>query len=505
MSENNHLVTTLTEENQKIEENVPAYSSNSEIDDTKPAFKITWEDVNIKVKKTNKQILENFSGCFEAGKLIGILGASGSGKTTLLNYISGYTRNDLSADGKLYFNSEKVPNLKKLKRISSYVLQQDILIGVLTVEETLYYQVRLKLDKSSDYKKIVDNAIDLMDLGKCRHSRVGDIMNRGISGGQRKRLSIACELVTEPSLLILDEPTTGLDSDNAENVVKCMKQLSKEGKLVVSSLHQPGKEVLQLFDVIIIMHKGKRVYDGPYHNLRKFFSKNGIHIPENCYAIEFLMNLINMDKDNLVSLNENLGGKLSGIYTLELINKMEKLIKDQNSNQKIEMINDSQIQNDDNSSKDQIMTQRKRNISVINRESGLFCNQENGIDYVVAQNCHREENLFSSVLILQSRYLKCLVRTKSTWWGMIIGWLIVLILNLVIWRDLSMTGQKAIQNRLGNCYDTMASTIFTTVNLLILSFYDYHEMNIKEIEQGLYTPLSSFLAKTTYRVPLNLL
>lgn len=137
-------------------------------------YRLKWKNLNISVKETNKPIISGLSGHLDSSKLVCIVGASGCGKTTFLNFLAGYTRSDLQVDGELFLNDRPLENLKILKRISGYVLQQDILYSELSVEETLMYQALLKLDKNADHQKAVDNVIKLMNLELIRDSFIGD-------------------------------------------------------------------------------------------------------------------------------------------------------------------------------------------------------------------------------------------------------------------------------------------------------------------------------------------
>ena len=254
-------------------------------------FNLVWKNLKISVKETGKQIIPNFSGLLQSGSLVAILGASGSGKTTFMNYISGYTRNDLEVDCTLKVNNVEMKNIKALKRISGYVFQEDVLIPELTVYETLHYQAKLKLPIGSNYDSAINLVVGLMNLQKCIDQKIGDGLNRGLSGGQRRRVSIACELVTDPYLFLLDEPTTGLDSENAENVVDSLRTLAGQGKLVVTTIHQPSSEILAMFDKIIILHQGVKVYDGPFESMKPWFLERGFSFPKFANPCEFIMNL----------------------------------------------------------------------------------------------------------------------------------------------------------------------------------------------------------------------
>ena len=125
----------------------------------------------------------------------------------------------------------------------------------------------------------MEEIITTLELKKCAETAIGDGMQRGVSGGERKRAAIAAEMVTDPKILILDEPTTGLDSLNAENVVRALREMADQNKIVVTTIHQPSVDVLKLFDSILILHEGKKVYMGPFGGIRDFFGQNHIEIP----------------------------------------------------------------------------------------------------------------------------------------------------------------------------------------------------------------------------------
>ena len=129
-------------------------------------------------------------------------------------------------------------------------------------------------------------------------------MVRGVSGGERKRAAIAAEMVTDPKILILDEPTTGLDSLNAENVVKALRNMADDNKIVITTIHQPSVDVLKMFDKILILHEGKKVYMGSFEGIRTFFAENNIEIPMFSNPVEFLLNVLNLNENSCQILQE---------------------------------------------------------------------------------------------------------------------------------------------------------------------------------------------------------
>lgn len=136
-----------------------------------------------------------------------------------------------------------------------------------------------------------------MELEKCANTNIGDGLVRGVSGGERKRTAIASEMVTDPKILILDEPTTGLDSLNAENVVRTLREMADENKIVIATIHQPSVEVLQMFDQVLLLHEGKKVYMGSFSGMRPFFAENSIYIPMYSNPVEFLLNVLNLNEN----------------------------------------------------------------------------------------------------------------------------------------------------------------------------------------------------------------
>lgn len=178
-----------------------------------------------------------------------ILGPSGSGKTTLLNFLSCRSNWDknLYVDGQLSLNEEKVNNLSKYKHLIGFVPQDDILRVQTTIREN--FETYGILRGLKNYKEKAQNLIEELELEKCAETIVGVDEIRGISGGEKKRTSIGVELMSDPKLLFLDEPTTGIDAYTALKVVQTLKNLNKTKNLgIVSVLHQPRKEIIHLFD-----------------------------------------------------------------------------------------------------------------------------------------------------------------------------------------------------------------------------------------------------------------
>jgi len=202
--------------------------------------------------------IQNFNFYGESGQLVGILGVSGTGKSTLLNILNG---NIKPKGGNILINGFDINNVRnktRLKGIIGYIPQDDLLIEELTVYQNLYYNARLCLSNFplKKIRKIVSRIMVDLDLWEIRNLKVGSPLDKVISGGQRKRINIALELVREPYILFVDEPTSGLSSVDSEIVINLLKEQTYKGKLVMVNIHQPGSDIFKLFDKILILDKG---------------------------------------------------------------------------------------------------------------------------------------------------------------------------------------------------------------------------------------------------------
>ncbi len=218
--------------------------------------------------------LENINLFESSGKMVAIMGSSGSGKTTLLNVLSGIEN---PSNGKVIINNTNLHSeKKKVKEIIGYIPQDDLLIEELTVYENLYYSAMLVFrdQKPSHIADKVDNILTSLGLFQIKDLKVGNLMNKKISGGQRKRLNIGLELIREPSVLFVDEPTSGLSSRDSENVMELLRELTLRGKLIFVVIHQPSSEIFKMFDKVIILDEGGvQIYYGNPVEASIYFKK----------------------------------------------------------------------------------------------------------------------------------------------------------------------------------------------------------------------------------------
>ncbi len=228
--------------------------------------------------------IHNLDFSEESGTLVGILGGSGVGKTTLFNILCGLTE---PQDGKILINGYDLYSKKDsvvLNGILGYVPQEDLLIEDLTVYQNLYYCAKLCLDDqdSKQIAKVLDSVLDELDLKEIKDLKVGSPLEKVISGGQRKRLNIALELIREPAVLFVDEPTSGLSSIDAENVMNLLKEQTDNGKLAIVNIHQPSSYLYKMFDKVLIIDKGgHQIFYGNPMEAVVYFKKMSKHANPN--------------------------------------------------------------------------------------------------------------------------------------------------------------------------------------------------------------------------------
>ncbi|KAF7829099.1 ABC transporter G family member 14 [Senna tora] len=241
---------------------------------------------------TEKTILNGITGMVCPGEILAMLGPSGSGKTTLLTALGGRLNGKLS--GKITYNNQ--PFSGSIKRRTGFVAQDDVLYPHLTVFETLVFTALLRLPNSltKDEKvEHVERVISELGLTRCRGSMIGGPLFRGISGGEKKRVSIGQEMLINPSLLLLDEPTSGLDSTTAMRIISTIKRLASGGRTVVTTIHQPSSRLYYMFDKVVLLSEGRPIYNGPASTALDYFSSIGFSNSMTVNPADLLLDLAN--------------------------------------------------------------------------------------------------------------------------------------------------------------------------------------------------------------------
>ncbi|PSR91728.1 ABC transporter G family member 14 like [Actinidia chinensis var. chinensis] len=254
-----------------------------------------------------KTILNGLTGMVYPGEILAMLGPSGSGKTTLLTALGGRLTGKLS--GKITYNGQ--PFSGSIKRRTGFVAQYDVLYPHLTVTETLLFTALLRLPNSltrDEKVQHVERVITELGLTHCRNSMIGGPLFRGISGGEKKRVSIGQEMLINPSLLLLDEPTSGLDSTTAQRILNTIKRLANGGRTVITTIHQPSSRLYHMFDKVVLLSEGCPIYYGPASTALEYFSSIGFSPSITVNPADLLLDLANgigPDDKNTFEQGEN--------------------------------------------------------------------------------------------------------------------------------------------------------------------------------------------------------
>ncbi|PLW11728.1 hypothetical protein PCANC_17312 [Puccinia coronata f. sp. avenae] len=405
------------------------------------------------------QILCGLSGSVGAGTMMAILGPSGAGKSTFLDVLAGQNKVG-KVSGRRHIT---LPSEPEAPIVVGFVDQSDILPPTSTVREALMFSARLKLPEHVSHeerKARVSEVIDLLGLSNVADSRVGDDEKRGLSGGERRRLSIGLELIARPSVLFLDEPTSGLDSVSALRVVKVLKGLSTgaadgHGTTIICSIHQPNSQIYHTFDhVCLLALGGRQMYCGPTSEAVDYFASRGLHCPSEFNPADFLLDVAS---DPPV-------GWFTDNCTESSHNKKSETIKD-----------DASMQFPPHSPKNQIHQFGKSTATMM-----------------------------TQIQVISHREWLCLRRDPSLFWFLnILSILIGVLVGAMFYQvSLKISG---FQNRVGSMFFTCAIFVFSSLSALT-NFYRVRVLFMRERAAGFYSPTAWLIVRTYFDViPLRVL
>ncbi|KAH7106594.1 P-loop containing nucleoside triphosphate hydrolase protein, partial [Auriculariales sp. MPI-PUGE-AT-0066] len=259
------------------------------------------------VKRGGKRvsILSGVNASFRSGEVTVLMGPSGSGKSTFLRMLSGRPPQSagllakFEGSGEIQFNSSKISR-SRMRRLCAFVEQEDDYhMPALTVRETLRFAAIIKLPSSvsrRDKERRAEEVLVMLGLKECADNIVGGEHLKGISGGEKRRLSLACQMINDPAVLVVDEPTSGLDANTARNVMEALRDIARSGRTVIASLHQPRSDIFQLGDSYIMLAKrGNVVYAGPREQMIPHFAVLGFICPPLYNPSDYVMDLVSVD------------------------------------------------------------------------------------------------------------------------------------------------------------------------------------------------------------------
>ncbi|RLN93646.1 hypothetical protein BBJ28_00004196 [Nothophytophthora sp. Chile5] len=440
-----------------------------------PTFVLAWQNVTMAVGASlntrrgqnspparEKTILSDVSGFARPGELLVLMGPSGAGKTSLLDCISG---RNLAASGSVTVNG--VPWTSSMKQLMTYVVQDDLFYETLTVREHLLFQARLRLggnkatSSREEIERRVDKAMREFGLVKLATSLIGGVRVRGISGGERKRLSLAAEVLGDPAIFFVDEPTSGLDSFMAETVVTQLQRIARQGKTVLATIHQPSSELFMLFDQLYLLAAGAVVYHGPAKEAVAYFSTLGYTCPAFLNPADYF------------------------IRQLAVLDKEE----DQAGMQRVQMLIDSW---------------REFSSTAAYEATRPDAATSTAVEPLLADAEERCLGGFAQTLVLSQRNTVRLVRDKLLFRVSIMQSLMSAVIVGLVYLQLEL-GQTGIQNFVGVFFFIVVSQTMITANAQFGAVPLELTLVAREYQSGLYHVASWYAAKNVSELPMQIL
>ncbi|KAK4051863.1 FAD-dependent urate hydroxylase [Microbotryomycetes sp. JL201] len=453
-------------------------------------------------------VLDSVSGSVEPGQVMAVIGASGAGKSTFLDLLA-RKRKQGTVSGDILVNGNKVSDAE-YRRVVGFVDQEDTLMSTLTVYETVLYSALLRLPRDMSYEDKKMRTLETMhELGilGIRDSRIGESGQRSISGGEKRRVSIACELVTSPSILFLDEPTsgaigdgtefrpvltneeTGLDSYNAYNVVESLVALARNYKrTVVFTIHQPRSNIVALFDKLVLLANGKLVYSGEASACQQYFEKIGYACPPGFNIADYLIDLT-MQNEKLPDAEDEQAHATG--------NGNSKRSSGSGSSTPVDVKLAKLVQSF--ASSDVAAENRERiAASSTSRSRGVANSQP------IVLRSYKRASWWQQFTILSGRCFKNLYRNPMLMWSHYAVAIIVAVICAFLFRNLT-DDIPGFQNRMGFGFFVLSLFGFSCLTTLN-AFSSERLLFTRERANGYYSPVTYFAAKLLFDiVPLRVI
>eukprot|EP01137_Pigoraptor_chileana_P015808 Opistho-2@5386 len=443
-------------------------------------------------RRETQTILQNANGVVESGQTLAILGSSGSGKTTFLDLIAcrqsgGALSGDVLLDG--------VPCTESLmKEHAGYVMQDDRLLPNLTVKETLWFLAQLRLPQHMDSQaksERVDSVINELGLRHVADTKVGGGLVRGVSGGERRRVSIGASLIVDCNILFLDEPTTGLDSFTATTTVETLVALAQRNRIVVFTIHQPRSDIFKLFDHVMLLSKGETVYFGPAKSMVDHFSSLNYPCPSYANPLDYFLDVITVDERSDASRESSmrrLTSLVAGYHRSPIFTETTRRMEEHGPMNSFSGT-----------------PQHTSRLSPSAGSSGNAAGNQKAPASSVSPHTQRRDRppwwKITGVLIL--RQWKNLLRDWDAV-TMRMTQLMLFALFLFIFLIRLDDDQASIQNRTGFLYESTSGPMFIGMLNAIALFPTQRDLFYRESRDGLYGSLAFVVSYTIHAIPSDL-
>ncbi|NXG16990.1 ABCG2 protein, partial [Grallaria varia] len=418
-----------------------------------------------KRKTVEKKILHNVYGIMKPG-LNAILGPTGSGKSSLLDVLAA-RKDPAGLSGEVLIDG--IPQPPNFKCISGYVVQDDVVMGTMTVRENLQFSAALRLPSSISVKEKeerVTQIISELGLSKVADAKVGTELIRGVSGGERKRTNIGMELITEPPVLFLDEPTTGLDASTANAVLILLKKLSRRGRTIIFSIHQPRYSIFKLFDSLTLLASGKVLYHGPAKQALEYFSSIGYECEPFNNPADFFLDVINGDSTAVTASKEDRRPVDTGK-------------EDNVDNSVVDVLHQKYL----SSSLYQSTKEALRKVELGRGSQQRVSKQEHEITYA--------NGFLTQLYWVSKRSLKNLIRNPQASVAQVVTVILALVVGAIFFGV--KLDRSGIQNRVGSLFFVTTNQCFSSVSAIELFIRD-KKLFVHQYTSGYYRVSAYFLA-----------
>ncbi|KAB7507313.1 ATP-binding cassette sub-family G member 1 [Armadillidium nasatum] len=475
----------------------------------RPPVDIEFQDITFCVSegrnKGFKKILKNVSGKFRSGHMTAILGHSGAGKSTLMNITAGYRYSNVG--GTILVNGRE-RDLRRFRKMACYIMQNDHLHAHLTVRESMSVSANLKLGnkmKRSEKEEIIREILDTLNLTDCIDTRANSL-----SGGERKRLSIALELVNNPPVMFFDEPTSGLDSSSSFQCINLLKNLAKGGRTIICTIHQPSARLFESFDYLFALAEGQFIYRGVTKGLISYLSSLGLHCPSYHNPADFLLEVTNGDygdyNHQLASAVED-GMCLKYEPESEVIERHKEAEDDTVNSTKIPLLPPTKLANGGNEiNSDADDTLEKKNS---NLETHLAIPSTHDALYISDDGEHGSFDAFPTsgwrqFLIIFKRSFICIYRDTLLTKLRIYTHFFVGILISLFYYNIGNEASKILNN--SSClFICLTFLMYSSIMPTLLTFPLEMNVFMKEYLNYWYTLKSYYLARTFADIPFQVI